>query len=235
MYGCEKFHTYLYGRRFKVESDHRPLQHIYKKNLMKAPPRLQRILLRLQAYDLEICYRPGKEMIVADALSWLSPYERQAIPHMIVSVTPTKLDKIREETRKDANLQLLTQQITEGWPDNIKQTNRAIRPYWSVRHDIAIEDGVLLVGSRILIPATLRQDILQQIHNGHQGVGKCKLRAKSSVYWPGIYHDIENIVDECQACQKFQRSQQREPMISMEVPPRPWPTLGTDLFHHDNA
>ena len=69
MYGCEKFHTYLYGRRFKVESDHRPLQHIHKKNLMKAPPRLQCILLRIQAYDCEICYKPGKEMVVADALS----------------------------------------------------------------------------------------------------------------------------------------------------------------------
>ena len=86
--------------------------------------------------------------------------------HHIVSVMPTKLDKIRQETKKDANLQLLTQQITEGWPDSIKQRNCSIRPYWSVRHDIAIEDGVLLVGSRILIPTTLRQDILRQIHNG---------------------------------------------------------------------
>ena len=151
--------------------------------------------------------------------------------HHIVSVMPTKLDKIRQETQKVANLQLLTQQITEGWPDSIKQTNCSIRPYWSVRHDIAIDDGVLLVGSRILIPTTLRQDILRQIHNGHQGMEKCKLR----VYWPGIYRDIENIVQECQSCQKYQRSQPREPMINMEVPPRTWRTLGADLFHHDKT
>ena len=224
-----------------MESDHRPLQHIHKKNLMQAPPRLQRILLRLQAYDIEIRYKPGKEMVVADALSRLSPVEKHEIPemkvriHHVVSVTPTKLELIRQETATDMTLQLLKQQVTDGWPDSIKKIQCSIRPYWSVRDDVAIEDGTVLVGSRIVIPNSLRQNILQQIHSGHQGIDKCKLRAKSCVYWPGIYKDIDNMVTNCHACQKYQRSQQREPMISMEVPPRPWHTLGADLFHHDKV
>ena len=71
VYGCERFHTYLYGRSFTVESDHKPLESIHLENLIAAPPRLQRMLLRLQTYNLVIRYRPGKEMTVADALSRL--------------------------------------------------------------------------------------------------------------------------------------------------------------------
>ena len=71
IYGCEKFHTYLYGRTFIVEMDHKPLKMISLKNLTVAPTHLQRMLLHLQQYDLVITYRPGKEMLLADALSHL--------------------------------------------------------------------------------------------------------------------------------------------------------------------
>ena len=59
VFGWERFRTYLYGCKFQVESDHKPLEMISLKNLMAAPPRLQRMLLRLQEYDLNIIYRPG--------------------------------------------------------------------------------------------------------------------------------------------------------------------------------
>ena len=51
VYGCEKFHSYLYGRSFVFKTDHRPLERIHKKNLMQSPPHLQRMLLHLQSYD----------------------------------------------------------------------------------------------------------------------------------------------------------------------------------------
>ena len=76
VYGCEKFHNYLYGRSFTVQSDHKPLESIHLKHLMAAPPRLQRMSKRLQPYDLTINYRQGKNMEVADALSRLSPQEK---------------------------------------------------------------------------------------------------------------------------------------------------------------
>ena len=61
VYGCEKFHTYLYGRSFTVHTDHKPVESIHLKHLTVAPPRLQRMLLRLQPYDLTIRYQPGKD------------------------------------------------------------------------------------------------------------------------------------------------------------------------------
>ncbi len=69
VYGCEKFHQYIYGKTVQMETDHKPLETIFKKSLQKAPPRLQRMLMRLQLYDLHVSYKPGKELYIADTLS----------------------------------------------------------------------------------------------------------------------------------------------------------------------
>ena len=69
LFGCERFHVYLYGKSFTVESDHKPLQPIFKKPICKAPPRIQRFRLRLQKYDMHIEFKPEKELTVADTLS----------------------------------------------------------------------------------------------------------------------------------------------------------------------
>ena len=69
LFGCERFHHYVYGRTINVESDHKPLESVMKKLLCSAPPRLQRMLLCLQKYDMLVMYKPGKSIPVADALS----------------------------------------------------------------------------------------------------------------------------------------------------------------------
>ena len=69
VFACQRFNTYVLGRPFTVESDHKPLEMIHQKSLASAPPRLQRMLLQLQRYDVTIRYRPGKEMLLTDALS----------------------------------------------------------------------------------------------------------------------------------------------------------------------
>ena len=69
VFACQCFSTYLLGRSFIAESNHKPLEMIAMKNLANAPPCLQRMLLELQRYDVTIKYRPGKEMQLADALS----------------------------------------------------------------------------------------------------------------------------------------------------------------------
>ena len=77
IYGCEKFHTYLYGRTFVVETDHKPLEMISLKNLTVAPAQLQRMLLHLQQYDLVITYWPGREMLLVDASAASHPEPTQ--------------------------------------------------------------------------------------------------------------------------------------------------------------
>ena len=73
VFGCEKFSQYISRReKVTVESDHKPLQSIFKKSLLHAPMRLQRIMLRLQRYNLDVVYKPASQMFVADHLSNLS-------------------------------------------------------------------------------------------------------------------------------------------------------------------
>ncbi|KAK3755128.1 hypothetical protein QZH41_005886 [Actinostola sp. cb2023] len=69
VYGCTKYHQYIYGKQVEVETDHKPLEYLFKKPLTMAPPRLQRMMLQLQKYDLLVGYKPGKSLYIADTLS----------------------------------------------------------------------------------------------------------------------------------------------------------------------
>ena len=114
IYGCEKFHTYLYRRTFIVETDHKPLEMISLKNLTAAPAGLQRMLLHLQQYDLVITYWPGREMLLADALSCLPSRTNTEIKLdlrvdaiSMFAFTPRHLTKIRAETQWDPILSMV--------------------------------------------------------------------------------------------------------------------------------
>ena len=69
VFGVERFEGYVYGRKILIDTDHKPLESIMKKSLLSAPKRLQRMLLRLQKFDLDVSYREGTDMHMADPLS----------------------------------------------------------------------------------------------------------------------------------------------------------------------
>lgn len=95
--------------------------------------------------------------------------------------------------------------------------------------ELSIADGVLMRGNRIIIPPPLRQEMLSKIHTGHQGITKCRERARQSVWWPGISTELENLVKSCPACCKAQK-QRAQPLITATLPELPWQKVGTDLF-----
>ena len=119
VFGCERFRTYIYGCAFEVESDNKSLEMICPKNLTAAPPRLQRILLRLQEYDMVIKYRPGKEMLQADGLSRLPNNNKKEVIDLDVKVdfvqfSTEKLTRIRRVTNADPILCELSVRILQG-------------------------------------------------------------------------------------------------------------------------
>ena len=237
VFGCERFHTYLFGQQFIVESDHQPLSSIQLKHLNLAPSRLRRMLLRLQQYDFVIKYRPGKDVAVADALSRLSPEEKEAIADLEVQVHELHdqfsdhiLERIKAETKADQELNALREVVFTGWPATIQEAPGLAKPYWNYRDEISIDDGLLLKGQRIIIPASMKSEILSKLHIAHQGMEKMKLRARSAVFWTGITRDIERLVQQCQHCQEVMPRQQREELHPSEIPPRAWHTIAADLF-----
>lgn len=179
-YGLEIFHCYVYGLpTFTVETDHRPLVSIIKKSLNEMSPRIQRLIMKMQWYDFELIYTPGKHLVLADALSRapvLSPVsstEKEVESHvsMIIEslpVTDAKSKQISEETAKDKELQTVIEHLQTGWP-------RGSSPkYYHIRSELSVANGLLLRDKRIVIPHSLRMEILKKLHEGHLGIEKCK-------------------------------------------------------------
>ena len=243
VFAVERFHHYTYGRKIQVITDHKPLVAILKKGISSAPPRLARMLLRLQKYDIELEYTPGKQLKLADALSRIDPCPGKEIEGLDMTVhefetqvnaSPQKLDDIRRETELDSELQCLKHTIMNGWPEFRSECPPHICNYWNYRDELSLIDGILLKGNRIIIPKMLRCDVLNQIHYAHLGIDKCRLRARDSVFWPNINKDIADLISQCEACCELQNNNKKEPLIAFDIPPTPWHTLASDLFFYDN-
>ena len=243
IFGLERFHHYVYGRPVVVHSDHKPLEAISVKNLANAPPRLSRMLLRAQRYDFRIVYRPGKQVTLADALSRISPFPAPEISGINVAVhlidthlhaTPSCLADVRRETAADPTLSAVVEAVTHGWPLQRSSCPSTLAPYWNYREELGVQEGLLLKGTRIVVPEAMKPRILNQLHAAHQGMEKTKLLARSSIFWVGINHDIEKMVSQCAVCQRHQPAQPREPLLPHDVAPRPWHTIAADLFHWED-
>jgi len=104
-----------------------------------------------------------------------------------------------------------------------------------MRNELSVQDGLVIRGNRIVIPEMLRADVLlDHIHDGHQVLTKCRDRASTSVWWPGISSHIKQRVLACQSCQEQRRAQSREPLTSTPLPNRPWKRIGlVDLCEHN--
>lgn len=199
----EKFHTYTYGRKLDVESDHKPLEVIIRKPLHKAPKRLQRMLMRAQLTTQDI------------------------------RITTNTLQEIREHTQKDAVLQELIKVIQTGWPERKAEVTHQISPYFGVRDELSIYEGIVVRGERVVIPMSLRREMMNRLHYAHSGVVSSLSRARESMYWPGISSEVRQFIERCDVCRAFDQKQPKETFMAHEIPDRPWAKVGTDLFSYE--
>ena len=110
----------------------------------------------------------------------------------IAPASPERLQELWEATERDPSLKLLAKTVHEGWPNVIKDCPRSIQSYWYFRDEIAYEDGILYKGTRLIIPKSERASTLKVLHMGHYAIDKMSLRARETVYWPGISEDIRH-------------------------------------------
>ena len=144
------------------------------------------------------------------------------------------LNQIRIATQEDDELALLKHTITQGWPNTIKEVPNVLQPYWTFREELTIEDGIVLKATQIVIPSRKHEAILKLIHEQHLGLTKCKLRAKDTVYWPGLNDQLLELIPNCELCLKYSHSKHKQkPSMSLgqEIPLHPWSKLATDIFH----
>ena len=252
IYGLEHFHQITYGRKITVYTDHKPLENISRKPVIDTPRRLQRMLLRLHAYDALIVYKPGtsNEMSVPDALSRASLKsthgpssshnthvfyaELESINYVHgLNMSDRKIQQLQNETKNDATLQQVIKYISTGWPDRQSVTPDAM-PYHAVRDSLSIQESIIFKDEKIVVPRSMRRDVLEQLHSPHLGINSTLRSARDTVYWPNYTTEIKDFLSKCDVCAAYSNKQQREPIIQHELPTRPYQFISADIFTFDS-
>lgn len=244
-FGCSKFHQYVYGSRVTVQTDHKPLIYLFNKPLHDVPARLQRMMLALQGYDLNVTYVPGKDMHIADTLSRAAlresyipdfesdlPYHVKSI-YSNLAVSEEYRTKLSQATNSDETLQRLKQYIREGWPKGKEMVDSTLKPFWHFQSEIHVINDLVFKNNILIVPKSMQKEMLQKIHEGHQGISKCLSLGREIFYWPNMSADIKNIVEQCLICAKFRSCNQKEPLQSYDISKLPWQQIGIDLMYFD--
>ena len=156
--------------------------------------------------------------------------------HILMSVESqgsfsNKLNRLRKSTVQDEQLTRLKGYINTGFPCDSKNLPTDLHEFWLHKEMLSIKSGLITCGNRTIVPNEMRPEMLQYVHEGHQGKERCLLRARNTVFWPKMTYDIQQLIKRCNICQEYGKSQ---PIIgtTQELPPPfPWHTLATDMFY----
>ena len=199
IWGCERFHLYLYGAPFVIHSDHKP-QYLFNNPLSKPPARTERWQLRLAPYDFTVRYRPGKDN-PADYVSRhpldnhsvrSSNAAEEYVNFIAEHAAPValSLQEIEEATLNDKVLQEVIKCMAS---DNWQNAKVSLELKVFLMFVMSSEDyDVLLRGCRIIIPYVLRHKAIQLAHEGHQGVVKTKSLLRSKFGTLGLTETLKS-------------------------------------------
>ncbi|KAF0298588.1 uncharacterized protein FJT64_004040 [Amphibalanus amphitrite] len=152
-------------------------------------------------------------------------------PEALAPLIDSALERVRAAAERDPEHRALSEVILAGFPENRHEAPPAVRAYWGVRHQLAIDDGLVVYGARLVVPSALRRGVLEKLHESHQGVDRTKRRARLSVYWPGIDKQIADTVAACAQCRQRLPSHAREPMWREDgAPTRVFESVSADYF-----
>ena len=234
-FAINRFRNYLYGMDFTVKTDHKPLVSLFK-TTSKPPPRIENWIIRLMGYCFTVVYQPGKEN-GADYLSRSNPlkvkddrsyhgedYVNAILRKQLPKSIPTKT--LQKETKKDKVLQHIITFLKTGSFDT---NNVALKPFFANRYNFSYANKLLLYNDRIVIPTSLRENMITLAHEGHQGMTKTVSRLRRTVWWPKMKSEVEEFVARCHDCQVVGSLPTPTPLQMTEIPKESWLMVGCDL------
>ncbi|KAL7077667.1 hypothetical protein ACQ4LE_002821 [Meloidogyne hapla] len=257
VFAVQKFHKMLFGRKFKLRTDHKPLVSIFgnKKGIkVQTASRLQRWALILTNYDFDIEFVSTDKMGMADSLSRLinnsienedkiialvefdsgPPDEinqvEDTVKHVLnimLEELPVDNKQIRIETENDQILKKVKEYICNGWPKQVE--NHELLFWSSRRQNLQIVDDCILFVNKVVIPLTLRNKILESLHASHSGIVRMKNLAREYVYWPGINKEIEEMSANCKSCQETIKIPVKNELSPWPVPNKSWERIHIDF------
>ena len=242
IFGVTKFYQYVYGRKFTLRTDHKPLEHILGANQeisKMAANRLQRWAITLSAYQYDLQYVKGKENLLADPLSRLplnvsstSAEEdvghHSALLNVRIEDLPMSKRDLQKRTRQDPLLAQVIRCVDRGWPSDRKQIPAELLTFYEKRETLSFEENILLWQGRIVVPTALHRNVLDTLHEGHPGIWAMRALARYYVWWPHIDDDVETYVKQCKACQQNRPHEHETLLFSWNVPTEPWQRIHID-------
>lgn len=234
VFAITRFRQYVLGRHIQAFTDHKPLISIVSKPFDEVPPRLQRWLVALMPYQYSLTYTPGHRLVCADALSRAPLAEQHQTPeecrsmseyvNMVLEEAPVGIDEIRRASEDDPLISsIMKRVITSSWRDLTPQEE----PYFLVREQLTVIDGLLLLGNRYILPEDIRRPVLRLAHEGHPGREAFLDMLRTRVWWPGLNKDAIAFAEQCGVCWR-RRSNHDQGLQPSEVE-SVWNKLAIDL------
>ena len=234
-WACEKFHLYLYGIKFEICADHKPLVIVLSPKSKPPSARIERWLLYLQQYQYDLTHIRGKDN-AADVLSRLPVGQtqdkdtketedfaysvaREAVPAALVP------KQVEIASANDPTLQLVRQAIITGDWNRLSGT-----VYKVVQDELWLIGQVLMRANRIVMPESLWKQTIMLAHEGHQGMVRTKARLRKKVWWPQMDKQVEELIRTCHPCQLVGPRAKPEPVRSTRLPEGPWQEISIDLL-----
>jgi len=150
-----------------------------------------------------------------------------------IPMSQERLKNFFTATENDETLTELRHVIQNGWPDQKSNVISCITPFWDYRHELFIHRGLVMKGDRIIVPVSLRKEMMNLIHSTHIGIDACLRRARECLFWPRMNSELREFVGSCDVCLSYRPDLPKEPLLSHEVPSRPWAKIAADLCEFD--
>ncbi|XP_055615106.1 uncharacterized protein K02A2.6-like [Toxorhynchites rutilus septentrionalis] len=249
VFAVTKYHKFIFGRRFQLQTDHAPLLRIFgsKKGIpVYTANRLQRWALTLLNYDFSMEYVPTDKFGNADVLSRLINHHAKPDEDFVVACTnleddlrsvaissvsclPLSFSMVQQATKTDPVLRKIYRFIRDGWPTSKSETQDIeLRRFHDRQEGLSIVQDCIMFGDRLVIPSIYRKRCLAQLHKGHPGMHRMKAVARSYVYWPGLDEEIASFVRSCPHCAAAARSPPKANPVPWPLPTAPWQRVHAD-------
>ena len=196
-------------------------------------------MLRLQKYQLTVKYHRGKTLKLADTLSraFLPEVnttdfteELASIDHRAtLPVSEARWMQVNKESADDAVMSELRTVILNGWPEMRAEVPESLKPYFDVRDELTVQGNIVFKGQRLVVPRSMRNELMEVVHSSHIGIKGCLRRARDSIYWPRMNEQLKDKISKCDVCLAHRPSQPKEPLQQHDFIARPWSKVGADL------